>query len=347
VLPTEFYKDAAGGGGAFEGQLDDEFQKRLADEHANVALEQCDFYHTMVWPDGSVQPGVWDLRGRERSYLGWVDVAGRRVLEVGPATGYLSFHMEKMGADVVCFDLPPATPPDVIPQEGHDLDAHRRLGVEYMERVRNSWWYSRRRLGARCRPVYGDIYRLPSDLRRFDVATLSSVLMHLSNPFAALRQAAILTDKAVIVTEPIARVPADPEAAYLEFAPMGTHDTVVVWWQTTPGVLMKMLRVCGFLEFSLYYHVQTYHPRHEMDKPPVEALFFTLVAERHAGWAPRLAMTAAERATEAEVRKAWSTKAADASALQAELEGLQRSWSWRLTRPVRAVGSLLRRAGLR
>ena len=112
--------------------------------------DQCDFYHTMDFGDG-VLPGVWDLRGAERPYLGFVDVAGQRVLEFGPATGHLSFYMEKHGADVVCFDLAPGLPADIIPQEGHDLEAHRRLSVVYTDRVRNSWWYGHRRLGARCR----------------------------------------------------------------------------------------------------------------------------------------------------------------------------------------------------
>jgi hypothetical protein len=332
-----------------EGQLADDFQARLAEQYAGVRVEDCAFYHTMDLGGGEIRRGPWDLRGRERSYLGWVDVKGLRVLEIGTATGHLAFHMAKAGADVICFDLPPGGSPDIIPQDGHDLDEHRRLGREYMDRVRNSWWYSRRRLGVAPRAVYGDIYKLPADLRRFDVSTFTSVLMHLSNPFAALRQAATLTDKAVIVTEPIARIPSDPEVGRLEFAPMGTHETVVVWWQLTPGALMKMLRVFGFLEFTVHYHLQSYHPKHDLDRPPVETLFFTLVAERHKGWAPRLARTDAEDAAEQEVRRAWSggAPAGDAAALRTELEGLRRSVSWRLTRPVRAVGSLLRRAGLR
>ena len=49
-------------------------------------------------------PGAWDLRGHEPAYLGGVDVAGKRVLELGPATGYLTFYMERMGAEVVSFE---------------------------------------------------------------------------------------------------------------------------------------------------------------------------------------------------------------------------------------------------
>jgi hypothetical protein len=340
---ARFYDAAREAGRGYEGQLAADFQARLAQGHA-AERDQCDFYHTMDFGD-VVQPGVWDLRGAERAYLGHVDVAGQRVLEFGPATGHLSFYMDKQGADVVCFDLAPGLPADIVPQEGHDLEAHRRLSVVYTDRVRNSWWYGRGRLGARCRAVYGDIYALPRDLGRFDVATFGSTLMHLSKPFHALQQAASLTDKAIVVTEPIPRIPADPEAAWLEFAPVDTAKTVVVWWQLTPGAVMRMLRVLGFLEFHLGYHLQRHHPHHELDRPAVESLFFTVVAERHPGWAPRLARTEAEEACERALRRAWG--ASTGQEARVEPEAPRASGSRRRTRAVRLLGSLLRRAGLR
>lgn len=133
---------------------------------------------------------------------------------------------------------------------------------------------------------------------------------------------------------------------------MGAQGTVVLWWQLAPGAVMRMLRVFGFLEFTVYYHMQSYHPDHRMDEPPVEALHYTLVAERHKGWAPRLERTESEVATEQGVRRAWSAPGpaaatADVAALQAELDDQRRSLSWRLTSPVRTVGGLLRRVGLR
>jgi SAM-dependent methyltransferase len=338
-----FYADPLVRGAGFPGQLTDEFQARLARAHATVSTGQCEFYHSMDLGSAGFVEGVWDLRGEERSYLGYVDVARQRVLELGPATGHLTFHMEKLGADVVGFDLAPGQPTDIVPQVGHDLEAQRRLSIDYAERVRNSWWYCHSRLGSKAKAVYGDIYRLPPDLGRFDVAILGSILLHLSQPFAALREAAALTDKAVVVTEPIPRVPPDEAAALLEFAPVDTAKTVIVWWQLMPGAIIRMLRVMGYLEFSVHYHLKRHHHHHEMDKPPQESLYFTIVAERHEGWAPRLTPTDAERKTEREVRRAWS--AADLSAAQ-ELQALRSSLSWRMTRPVRGAGALFRRFGL-
>ena len=340
-----FYEQATRRGGTFAGQLAEEFQAALAARFGGARREECDFYHTMDFSPGDVVPGVWDLRGRERSYLGWVDVSGQRVLEIGPASGHLTRYMEERGAEVAAFELTPGVAADIIPQEGHDLEAQKRLSIGYAERVRNSWWYAHTRLGSRAKAVYGDIYALPEDLGRFDVSVLGSVLLHLARPFQALRETATRTDRAVVVTEPVRGIPADEGRAILEIAPVDTTKTVVVWWQLTPGAVIRMLRIFGFLEFSVYYHLQWHHVHHEMDKPATPALYFTVVGERHAGWAPRLPRTEEEERAEQEVRRQWAPPPS-AAELEAELAGLRSSLSWRLSRPVRVVGSALRRLGL-
>jgi Methyltransferase domain len=341
-----FYEEAVRPGGSFAGQLTEEFQAALVRRFGGVRREQCDFYHTMDFGQGDVVPGVWDLRGRERSYLGWVDVADQRVLEIGPASGHLTRHMEERSAEVVAFELTPGVAADIVPQAGHDLVAQKQLSVGYTERVRNSWWYAHTRFGSRSKAVYGDIYALADDLGRFDVTLLGSVLLHVQSPFRALEQTATRTDRAVVVTEPVRRIPADERRAIMEFAPVDTTKTVVVWWQLTPGAVIRMLRIFGFLEFSVCYHLQRHHPHHEMDKPAEESLYFTVVGERHKGWARRLERTAEEERAEQEIRRQWAAATSTAD-LDAELAGMRGSLSWRLTRPVRMVGSALRRLGLR
>src|SRR5262249_27999058 len=68
-------------------------------------LAHCQFYHTMEIPGHGVVQGEWDLRGGVEEYLGGVDLGGKRVLEMGSASGFLTFEMEKRGADVVALDL--------------------------------------------------------------------------------------------------------------------------------------------------------------------------------------------------------------------------------------------------
>ena len=67
------------------------------------ALHDCDFYHSLTLPTGEIA-GQWDLRPSPETYLGHVDFKGRSVLEIGPASGFLSFHMEHAGATVSCLE---------------------------------------------------------------------------------------------------------------------------------------------------------------------------------------------------------------------------------------------------
>ena len=342
-----FFKEAIRDRTRFAGQVTDAFQSLLAEAQADAKPEPADFYHTMDFGGGDLMRGAWDLRGGERSYLGYLELGGQRVLEFGPATGHLTFFMEKQGADVVVFDIAPGLPQDIVPQLGHDLDKQRELSVAYAEKVRQSWWYSHARLGSKAKAVYGDIYALPPDVGRFDVSTFGCTLMHLSKPFQALEQAASVTDKAIIVTEPLARMPADHQSALLEFVPVDTSRTVVVWWLLTPGAVVRMLKVLGFFETTVYFHSQIHHPYHELDKPSVEHLFFTVVGQRYPHMVPSQQRSAAETEAEREVQRRWSSERAETQRLQAEIESLKASLSWRLSRPVRMVGSLFRRLGMR
>jgi hypothetical protein len=62
------------------------------------ALHSCDFYHVMDLPGVGQVGGQWDLRGRVDDYLGHVELRGKRILEIGPASGFLTVEMEKRGA---------------------------------------------------------------------------------------------------------------------------------------------------------------------------------------------------------------------------------------------------------
>ena len=140
-------------------------------------------------PGGETIEGVWDLRPGVRQYLGHLDLMGQHVLELGPATGYLGFHMESCGAQVTAFEVAPFFPQDIVPLSGVDLEEHRRASVGLSRQVRNTWWYCHDRLSSRVRPVYGDIYHLP-DLGRFDIATLGRDRGPSREPFTALQEAA-------------------------------------------------------------------------------------------------------------------------------------------------------------
>ncbi len=55
-------------------------------------LEDCHFYHTIEIPGFRPVEGEWDLRNRVEDYLGHAEFKGKRVLEIGTASGVLGYR---------------------------------------------------------------------------------------------------------------------------------------------------------------------------------------------------------------------------------------------------------------
>lgn len=190
-------------------------------------LSQCHFYHTMDLPEGTIH-GDWDLRPVIQSYLGNVDVRGKRVLDIGTATGFLSFHCERSGAkEVVSFDaIGGGVTQDGLPDQ--------------FKMVKNSYWYCYKRLGSNCNVVYGDVYNLEVD-GLFDIAILGSILLHLENPYGAIRNAARVA-KTIIVTD--GHWP-HHTTEHLIFRP--SFPVIDDWWHLPHQTVSKMLKCVGFI----------------------------------------------------------------------------------------------------
>jgi O-methyltransferase len=266
------------------GQLDAGHQARLADLHAGIGPEDCSFYHAADLPDGEV-PGAWDLRGREQTYLGDVEVGGRRILELGPASGAVTRWLEARGAEVVCFDVGYDAAVDLLPFPGATPAAEARDRSEAMRGegivgVQNSWWYLRRRLNSQARMVYGDIYALPGDLGRFDLAVFGAILLHLRDPWTALAQAAAVTDDTIVVVDLVqGGLDTESEGA-MRFDPLVAPEYRAIWWALSPGAVVAMLRRLGFTNSRVAFHKQPHHLGHRLDEPQTMMEMFTVVASR-------------------------------------------------------------------
>src|ERR1700747_336273 len=103
----------------------------------------CYFYHTMELPDHGVIEGQdWDLRGRVDEYLGHVNFAGQRVLEIGPASGFLAFEMEKRGADVVSVEVTDEHGWAFVPYPAERMEEVLVPRGVVMQQLKNSYWFS-------------------------------------------------------------------------------------------------------------------------------------------------------------------------------------------------------------
>src|SRR6266480_139869 len=91
-----------------------------------TTLEDCYFYHTIDIPGYGLVEGEWDLRQGIDAYLGKVVFKGKRVLELGTASGFVCFHMEREGADVVAYDLSDQHDWDVVPYGQYDYSDFMR-----------------------------------------------------------------------------------------------------------------------------------------------------------------------------------------------------------------------------
>jgi hypothetical protein len=259
------------------GQLDPAFQAAMSKRREGADLSDFVWYHAFELPDGRVLPGVWDLRGHESEYLGGIDLAGKRVLELGPATGALTFYMERMGAEVVSFEAGFDVSIDTLPVKGEDLyQARLQTMQETIDRNHDAWWYLHRTLGSTAKFVQGNIYDMPADLGTFDVTVVGAILLHLREPWGALSQAAQRTTETVIVTEPLQDDLDPPETNIMRFSPSAEHH-LTNWWSIYPGAVVSMLARLGFGQTETTMHAQRHHLAHDIGTDAIAQRMYTVV----------------------------------------------------------------------
>lgn len=239
---------------------------------APPALAQCRFYHSLDLPNGQSVKGDWDLRPTVDAYLGGVDFAGRSVLEVGPASGFLSFHMEAAGAQVTALEPPMEHLWDVVPVHGFDVAGWRQEFAHTITAVRRSFRYLHHARHSRVRLVVAHLDDLPDSEGLFDIGLLASVLLHCRSPFSVMEQLARRVGDTLIVTEmydanlgdlPVCRLLASPGVPQAD-----------TWWALTPAFVIQTLGLLGFPDAQLSIH----HQKREVDGAMIP--MFTVVARR-------------------------------------------------------------------
>ena len=254
--------------------------------------KDCIFYHTMELPGMGLIEGSWDLRPGIEEYLGKVDFSGKRALDVGTASGFLCWEMERRGAEVVAYDLSEQSQSwDLVPFGGSPdptFAAERSAGLG---RINNGWWLAHAALGSKAKVVYGSVYEMPDSIGQVQVAVFGAILLHLRDPFRALERALALTTETVVITEPagraarvlgrlpadaVKRIVSDPRLpATVGFLPdPKTGVPNETWWSLPPWTVARMIGVLGFDLASVAFHTQAYE-----GKP---CPMYTLVGRRSA-----------------------------------------------------------------
>ena len=204
------------------------------------------WYHTMDLPGVGTVSGQWDLRSTAEEYLGQLSFTGHRCLDVGAASGFLSFEMERRGArEVVSMDLDPSLPWDIVPYAHPDYDPAAMIEMRRRElrQFQDGYWLAHRLLGSRARVHYGTAYHLPADLGQFDMVMVGMILPHCRDPFRVLEQAAARSDHTIVVTQ---QAPLMPDAWAYFMPDPETRSSFAAWWALSEDCLTRMLGVLGF-----------------------------------------------------------------------------------------------------
>lgn len=243
-------------------------------------LDDCYFYHTLDLPRYGTVHGDWDLRENVDRYLGGQSVAGKRVLDVGTASGFLAFHMERRGADVVGYDLPEDGMYDIVPYSRDDYDARVASARAHIKRSANGFWLAHGALDSKVRLASGSVYDMPDEIGEVDAVTIGCILLHLRDPFRALQQTLKRVRETAVVVEHAsspAHLPLSllgkARAPSLGFVPdyrSCSHE--VTWWRLPAPTVQQFLGVLGFEQTTVRYHVQRF-----LGRP---RLLYTIVASR-------------------------------------------------------------------
>lgn len=240
-----------------------------------VSVDECHFYHTIDVPGHGTAKGEWDLRGAIASYLGHFNFGGKRVLDVGAASGILSFYIEQQGAEVVSFDLSDEFDWDIVPFAVNNHEACRMDRRSHIKRINNSYWFCHKAFGSHAKMVNGSVYDIPDSIGPVDVAVFGSILLHLRDPFLALESGARLANEAMIVADvsPYGRI----GSRFLKrprFMPKADRPDWVThgWFRLPPLLVTEYLKILGFPNSAVSWGSYWYRDR----KVPI----YTLVARR-------------------------------------------------------------------
>lgn len=235
-----------------------------AEPRSIASLEDCYFYHTMDVPGHGTTKGEWDLRGLVDDYLGAFDFSGKRVLDIGAASGILSFHIEKQGAEVVSFDLSENYDWDIVPFAENDNDEMRSERRQHLRKINNGYWLCHEAFKSKARVVHGVVYDIPVSIGPVDVAVFGSILLHLRDPFLALENAARLAKETIIVSDlsPFGRFTSkfrkNPRFMPSGLKPNGIHDG---WYRLPPLLVQEYLAILGFRNSTVTWNKFMYGDR--------------------------------------------------------------------------------------
>lgn len=197
----------------------------------NINFKDCWFYHKLKLYDGTLIDAKWDLRSCINDYLSNFDFKGKRVIDIGAASGYLSFEMEKRGADVVSFDMPDGSYWDHLIYPGY-----KKPEANDSDGLFNGYEYLHEKLGSKNKIFRANIYDpLPDELGEFDVAVFGTMLSHVRDPILTLMNILLKVKDSAILINPFQ----DGPTIY-------NNNSGKTWWMICQKDVEQIMSDIGF-----------------------------------------------------------------------------------------------------
>jgi SAM-dependent methyltransferase len=220
----------------------------------HAGLDDYYWYHTVDLGDGLVTPGDYDFRPHLTDFGFPTDLTGKRVLDVGSATGFFAFEFERRGAEVVSVELPTLSAWDIPAAERDDvvrrLTAYHRAATPeeaYRRHLDGPFRFCHAALGSRVARCYSSVYDLTLAAvggEKFDLVYAGDVLLHLFAPLRALDALAGLCrgELWLSLEVPFPGPAAEPLLGFRGHL----SDDARTWWAISRGCAGAMLGRLGF-----------------------------------------------------------------------------------------------------
>lgn len=214
------------------------------------ARQDCVFYHCLDFPDGETVEGAqWDIRGRLDRYLGGYPLAGKTVLDVGTASGFLAFGMEEAGAaEVTALEASHGSEYELIPFRGAPFTESRKAWAAQSERnlqaLKRGFWYGWHKKRSAVEVIYAPLAALPAWERSFDVVVAGAIVEHISDPVPFLASLARLAKEAVILG--FTPYVATDEQMMATMNDWSNPAYDVSWWTLSFGLYRRVFGNMGF-----------------------------------------------------------------------------------------------------
>jgi hypothetical protein len=218
-------------------------ERHLANEH---------FYHSFEFTNGCSVRGDWDIAKSIEEYRFPVDLTGKRVLDIGPGSGFFSFYFESLGATVTALESHGYGDFDVYGvhkysgSENRPPDRIQCGNPVWFGPVSGGFWKIFDAIDSKVEWRNGKIYDACADLTgdEYELVFVGSLLLHLRDPIGALRAARGVCSGLLITTIPT-WIAQDENPHPMQMLPY-THIDQVSWWMPNKAALRHWLLAAGF-----------------------------------------------------------------------------------------------------